>query len=635
MSEQRNHKHSTTSTSPVSLIPQTPSQQIILYSPKILSDMQHKDIYHLDDLVDLDSKFQQYLSNINNQNLNQITEFIFSKNFLKNKFKRRCFTEGILIFSNLRSFSNNFHSLYAELVCRVLSSIKEAQKIDDTHPTEDAMDFIISEMMKSTSPLLIRHFLLKAKNYNIEIKKEFWSKTQQFISIVVSDMDDFKSFVPKSKNSVKYSTETLNCGYEENSIQYFILKDNEEKLKTVLNGKNFKIPIKKHSIYSEKKKEIFPLYFAAECGSLKCFQYIISFSKFQDLTQQYPNLCQYAVTGGNLEILEISEKRVKIHNLIIKKAVKQHRYEIFNKYKEKYRKQEEMKKEEKAKNQEKEESEYKDSCLHYAALKYNINAVRSYYNEKPNSLIEPDPERDEQSKSSWTKPIHVACQAHALSIVKFIIDHKLEERDGAGSNNSPALCWSAGWKDIFITEFLIFKGANVNNTSAKLRHPMHSCCSKGDLAIAKLLFEHGAKIDPIDHKGSSPLLESSQYDYFDLFVFLLLRGANVNAKRQDGYTPLHLAAQNLLHEVCALYIAFGADCNAKNNSGELPIDLPQQYHKGEQSILTMRVLGYYGESNYDKVLIKKGYGWILNHIHPLKIQKPNFFGYLYTAKTHK
>ena len=85
--------------------------------------------------------------------------------------------------------------------------------------------------------------------------------------------------------------------------------------------------------------------------------------------------------------------------------------------------------------------------------------------------------------------------------------------------------------------------------------PLHLASSKGSGETVKLLIEHGADVNALDGKHSTPLhlAASSQLALKGNVVRLLLsHGANVGAKDERDRTPLQIASSRGLLEIVEL-----------------------------------------------------------------------------------
>jgi ankyrin repeat protein len=120
-----------------------------------------------------------------------------------------------------------------------------------------------------------------------------------------------------------------------------------------------------------------------------------------------------------------------------------------------------------------------------------------------------------------------------------------------------------------VAEWLIGNGANVNAKDAPgprgekgSMTSLHAAAEKGQLEIAKLLLEHGAKPNPKMTNGYSPLMLAAESGRVPLVKLLVKHGANVNLGGQDRWMPLHSAVVAHHVGVCHELIGIGANPNA-------------------------------------------------------------------------
>ncbi len=130
-----------------------------------------------------------------------------------------------------------------------------------------------------------------------------------------------------------------------------------------------------------------------------------------------------------------------------------------------------------------------------------------------------------------------------------------------------------------LVAYLIAHGAEVNVSASDGETPLHWATKtmwdpdeglhyiaepfdpKLKLESARLLVEHGAKVDakgPLG--GQTPLFDAARED-LELTKFLLDAGANADARSEDGYSPLHHTRSAKITE---LLISRGADVNARD-----------------------------------------------------------------------
>jgi uncharacterized protein len=91
----------------------------------------------------------------------------------------------------------------------------------------------------------------------------------------------------------------------------------------------------------------------------------------------------------------------------------------------------------------------------------------------------------------------------------------------------------------------------------------------GDLPDAKLLLEHGAKVN---QPGWSPLHYAASGPEVSVVKLLIGRGADINAPSPNGSTPLMMAAQYGSEDSVEALLAAGADTVRKNQQGLTAVD---------------------------------------------------------------
>lgn len=113
-------------------------------------------------------------------------------------------------------------------------------------------------------------------------------------------------------------------------------------------------------------------------------------------------------------------------------------------------------------------------------------------------------------------------------------------------------------------KYLLNIGADPNVGYNKLT-PLEHACLQGNVEIAKILVEHGAKVDGLEVKGK-PLYNAAKSGNTDVVEYLIKKGASVNSipKYSDGSggeSALMAASYNGQFEAVKLLIENGADVN--------------------------------------------------------------------------
>lgn len=107
--------------------------------------------------------------------------------------------------------------------------------------------------------------------------------------------------------------------------------------------------------------------------------------------------------------------------------------------------------------------------------------------------------------------------------------------------------------------------------------PLHYASQKSNLAVIKLLVEHGAAVDIKNKMGLTPFYYAASSGKKEIINYLLANGANkkdLELKNPWGRTPLCAVSRDGGNaETIKTLIELGADINTKDNSGWSPIQL--------------------------------------------------------------
>jgi uncharacterized protein len=114
--------------------------------------------------------------------------------------------------------------------------------------------------------------------------------------------------------------------------------------------------------------------------------------------------------------------------------------------------------------------------------------------------------------------------------------------------------------------------------------PFMKAASTSDVALMKILLEHGADPGIATKDGTTPMMLAAGLEWREIaslgteqesleaITLLLERGADVNAANAAGETALHGAAQRGADKIVQWLVDHGARLDAKNAAGRMPID---------------------------------------------------------------
>ena len=125
-----------------------------------------------------------------------------------------------------------------------------------------------------------------------------------------------------------------------------------------------------------------------------------------------------------------------------------------------------------------------------------------------------------------------------------------------------------------LIEFLVTEcSQDVNAQDDEKWTPLHLASQGGHGGFARVLFEHGAKVDVGDKYKWTPLHLASKGGHLDTSQMLIDLGADVNGMNKYKSTPLHLACQGGNVAFARVLIEYGAKVNARDSDGSTPLHL--------------------------------------------------------------
>ncbi|XP_023311281.1 uncharacterized protein LOC111691956 [Anoplophora glabripennis] len=146
--------------------------------------------------------------------------------------------------------------------------------------------------------------------------------------------------------------------------------------------------------------------------------------------------------------------------------------------------------------------------------------------------------------------------------------------DGKFENGETLIFAAARGGQLHIIEYLVQKGANVNNKDNRGRTALHLVSEKAsDVSTAKLLIELGIDIHMKDTFGNTALHLAASGDALDMVKLLVQSGADVNSKDDFGDTALSAAACWSSLSCVQYLVVNGADVNTRDEYGNTTVHL--------------------------------------------------------------
>ena len=170
-------------------------------------------------------------------------------------------------------------------------------------------------------------------------------------------------------------------------------------------------------------------------------------------------------------------------------------------------------------------------------------------------------------------------------IIKMMLQFTLIEKqnvdiDIKGYDAQTPLVYACKKGHLQIIEYLISKGADVNEEHKDGLHVIHYAAMFGHLDIVQYLVER-QNID-VNIKGTfisnikTPLHFACKFGYLPIVEYLISKGANIEAKDELEQTPLHYASDYGIIDIVKYLVSKGANKNAKDFTFKTPYDLARK-----------------------------------------------------------
>ncbi|MDM8335451.1 ankyrin repeat domain-containing protein [Wolbachia pipientis] len=213
----------------------------------------------------------------------------------------------------------------------------------------------------------------------------------------------------------------------------------------------------------------------------------------------------------------------------------------------------------------------KDS-MGYTALH---KAVFSKRFDEVKLLIDKGARVDVQDKHGLT-PLFYSVMNNDEKMIKLLVETGNANVNLGKYNNPLGIAITRGY--IKSAEYLINKGANLDQQDSIGRTLLHKAAEDGNLAAVKFLIDHGARLDVLDTWNNTPLHVAANVKvnkgHIEIADYLIKNGANINLTH--NYTPIHLAITRGNLDMVKCLIDNGADLYIKRACDGTPLAYAKQ-----------------------------------------------------------
>ena len=201
--------------------------------------------------------------------------------------------------------------------------------------------------------------------------------------------------------------------------------------------------------------------------------------------------------------------------------------------------------------------------LHSAAVRGNSYQVRT--------LLEAGANPNTVNKAWWSPLADASALGHD-DVVKILLDNGayIETRD---DQNRTPLHTSVVSNKYSCTKLLLEYGAYSSPQDNARCTPLEKAVFgglDGNMGMATLLIQHGAKLELKNGNGYTPLYRAVVERQLDYVTFLQENGADMNTTNHDGWTPLDEACFGGRLKAVKLFLKMGANTEAVSTRGVLP-----------------------------------------------------------------
>jgi ankyrin repeat protein len=150
-----------------------------------------------------------------------------------------------------------------------------------------------------------------------------------------------------------------------------------------------------------------------------------------------------------------------------------------------------------------------------------------------------------------------------------------------GASGDNALVIAVKYKHIDMLELLLTHSEHIDLLCGG-QTLLHLCirtrASQDMIRMIRMLLQHGANPEIVDHQGECPLQLAVRFKSLDMVNALLDGGANINKVNGTGNTALHVAVNHGFIAMSQLLRMRGADVDVVNAQGQTPRTIAKKWN---------------------------------------------------------
>lgn len=212
--------------------------------------------------------------------------------------------------------------------------------------------------------------------------------------------------------------------------------------------------------------------------------------------------------------------------------------------------------------------------------------------------------------------LHCAAKGGHLAVIKVLLEADNSNINALDGTGCTALYWATRKGHVKIADLLLDQGADTEKTRADWR-PLHTACTRDDLAMVTLLLSKGANVNATMEFGITPLDFTATQGSVEVATVLLDAGADVNNQdEKTATTPLHRAAIRGDLAMVSLLTSRGARVDAETNDEATPLFAAAEYGHLEvvKYLIAMDPTGWHLHCSPIHAVAGNGHLEVLDHL---------------------